>query len=201
MFWKKSSPTEAPQWLIVGLGNPGPQYRRTRHNVGFEVVDLLAAQGKIRLDRSKYRSTYGLGVVGGLSVCLMKPLTYMNLSGQAVAPAARAWGIPGERILVIADDLDLPVGKLRLRLDGSAGGHNGHKSIIHSLGTQVYPRLRVGIGAPESGGTIDHVLSGFPPEERSLVEIAIQAAAHVVVAMLESGYDEAVRVVERHNQR
>lgn len=200
MFWKKSNPTEAPQWLIVGLGNPGPAYRRTRHNVGFEVVDLLAAEGRIKLDRSKYRSRYGLGSVGGVSACLMKPLTFMNLSGQAVAPAARAWGIAPDRILVIADDLDLPVGKLRLRLDGSAGGHNGHKSLIHSLGTQGYPRLKIGIGAPGRGETIDHVLSGFPPEERSVVDAAIRSAAEVVVAMLEAGYEAAVRVVEHHNQ-
>jgi len=161
MFKKKAQPIAPPEWIVVGLGNPGPEYRGTRHNVGFDVVDLLAERHKIKLDKSKHRSRYGIGVVGDTTVLLVKPLTYMNLSGQAVAPLAREHGIKPERILVVADDLDMKVGRVRLKPKGSAGGHNGHKSLIASLGTQEYPRLKIGIGSVDRTETIDHVLGAF----------------------------------------
>jgi PTH1 family peptidyl-tRNA hydrolase len=198
MFRRKPKIQIHPQWLIVGLGNPGPEYRGTRHNVGFEVVDLLSEKHKIKLDKSKHRARIGLGRIGDIDVCLVKPLTYMNLSGQAVGPLARDYGIPPERILVIADDLDLPTGRLRLREDGSAGGHNGHKSLIQYLKTQTYPRIKIGIGKGEE--TIDHVLSGFDPKERDIINPAIQVAARVVETMVEQSYSTALPVLDAFNK-
>jgi peptidyl-tRNA hydrolase, PTH1 family len=201
MFWKKQKVVEQPLWLIVGLGNPGAEYKGTRHNVGFEVVDLLSEKHRIKLDKSRHRARIGVGRIGDTPVCLVKPLTYMNLSGQAVAPLARDYGIKPDHVLVVADDLDLPVGKLRLREDGSAGGHNGHKSLIQHLKTQEYPRIKIGIGKAGGGETIDHVLSGFTPPERSEIVVAARAAAECVDAMLNSDYLAAQRVVDEHNKR
>jgi peptidyl-tRNA hydrolase, PTH1 family len=202
VFWKRKSrePELPPEWLIVGLGNPGPEYRGTRHNIGFEAIDDLASRHRIKVDRAKHRGMHGSGLVAGVAVVLAKPLTYMNLSGQAVAPLARQFGIKPDRILVIADDLDLALGKLRLKEKGSAGGHNGHKSLIASLGTQSYPRLKIGIG--QSGGsTIDHVLSRFTAEERVDVEAAVKAAVDAVEALLRDGYQAAQEVLAAHNKR
>jgi peptidyl-tRNA hydrolase, PTH1 family len=201
MFWKKQKVVEQPLWLIVGLGNPGAEYKGTRHNVGFEVVDLLSEKHRIKLDKSKHRARIGTGRIGDTPVCLVKPLTYMNLSGQAVAPLARDYGIKPDHVLVVADDLDLPVGKLRLREDGSAGGHNGHKSLIQSLRTQEYPRIKIGIGKAGGGETIDHVLSGFTPAERSEIVVAVRTAADCVHTALNSDYLAAQRVVDEHNKR
>ncbi|HVT10897.1 MAG TPA: aminoacyl-tRNA hydrolase [Fimbriimonadaceae bacterium] len=198
MFWKKPKLDLPPKWLIVGLGNPGGGYSGTRHNVGFEVIEVLSNQYRIKLDKSKHRARIGLGKIGEIGVCLVRPLTYMNLSGQAVAPLARDYGIAPDHILVIADDLDLPVGKLRLRTDGSAGGHNGHKSLIQYLKTQTYPRIKIGIG--KGGETIEHVLSGFTPAERKQIGPAIQAAAEVCRTILEEGIPTAQEVVTRHNK-
>jgi PTH1 family peptidyl-tRNA hydrolase len=200
MFWKKPKPTAQPEWLIVGLGNPGGEYRGTRHNVGFDVIDLLSDRHRIKLDKSKHRARIGIGQIGDSAVVLVKPLTFMNLSGQSAAPLARDYGLKPERVLVIADDLDLPVGKLRLRESGSAGGHNGHKSLIQYLKTQDYPRIKIGIGSA-SGSTIDHVLSGFDREERAVVDDAIKSAAEAVAAMVEHGYSDALQVVDQHNKR
>jgi len=200
MFWKKPPANLIPEWLIVGLGNPGGEYNGTRHNVGFEVIELLAEKNKIKLDRSKHRARLGLGKIGVTSVCLVKPLTYMNLSGQAVAPLARSYGIKPDHVLVVADDLDLSVGQLRLRDSGSAGGHNGHKSLIQSLGTQDYPRIKIGIGKGTKGETIDHVLSTFTPDEKDVIEPAIRDAADTAVAMVTQGATAAQLVVDRHNK-
>lgn len=179
-----------PEWLIVGLGNPGPEYKGTRHNIGFDVVDRLAASSKIRLETRKHRAVYGQGLLDGKSIVLVKPMTYMNFSGQAVTAISRHFSISPEKILVVADDLDLPIGKLRLRAEGSAGGHNGHKSIIQALGTQGYPRLKFGIG--KSGETVDHVLSPFDPDERLLVQEAIERACQAIGLVLASSIDDAM---------
>ena len=199
MFWKKPKSELHPEWLIVGLGNPGGEYRGTRHNVGFEVVDLLAEEHRIKLDKSKHRARLGLGKIGETSVALVKPLTYMNLSGQSVAPLARDYSIPPSKILVVADDLDLPTGKLRLREGGSAGGHNGHKSLIQYLKTQDYPRVRIGIG--KGGPNIEHVLGTFDPDEKALIAPALRACAEVCVQCVERGYPEALRIVDDFNKR
>jgi len=199
MFWKKSKPTFQPEWLIVGLGNPGAEFDGTRHNVGFEVVELLGKTHRIKLDKTRHKSRIGSGQIGEVAVCLVRPLTYMNLSGQSVAPLARDFGIGAEKILVIADDLDLPLGKLRLRQNGSAGGHNGHKSLIQYLKTQDYPRIKIGIGKAGRGETIDHVLSRFDRGEREVIDEAIRATSATVEAMLDEGYTAALHVVAEHN--
>jgi peptidyl-tRNA hydrolase, PTH1 family len=178
----------------VGLGNPGPEYRGTRHNVGFDVIDRLAERHKIKLDKSKHQSRYGIGTIAGVPVLLMKPLTFMNLSGRSVAPMAREHGIKPDQILVIADDLDLPLGRTRLKPKGSAGGHNGHKSLIAALGTQEYPRIKIGIGAGE-GETVGHVLGRFNPEDRIAADEAIARSADGIEAALREGIERAQNVV------
>lgn len=197
MFWKKSAPGLVPEWMIVGLGNPGPEYRGTRHNVGFEVIDALSEKFKIRVDKSKHRSRYGIGRVGETACILVKPLTFMNLSGQAVAPLCRDHSILPEKVLVIADDLDLPVGKVRLRESGSAGGHNGHKSLIQHLKTQDYPRVKIGVGKVDKSGTVDHVLGSFTPEERVDIDRAIKTTVQAIVEMLNNSYLGAQAVIDR----
>ena len=146
MNFFRHQPQVEPAWLIVGLGNPGPEYRGTRHNLGFELIDRLAELHKIKLDKSKHRARFGLGAIDGHPVALVKPMTYVNLSGQAVAPLMRDFRLKPERVLVVADETDLHLGRIRLKPKGSAGGHNGHKSLIASLQTTEYPRLRIGIG-------------------------------------------------------
>lgn len=200
MFRRKPKPQEQPEWLIVGLGNPGAEYRGTRHNVGFDTIDLLSETYRIKLDKGRHRSRCGAGTVGGVPVLLLKPLTYMNLSGQAVAPMARQLGIKPDRILVIADELALPLGKLRLRESGSPAGHNGHKSLIQYLGTQDYPRIRIGIGGAAKGEAVDHVLGGFDREERATIDEAIRAAAETCATLLQSGPQAAQLIVDAHNK-
>ncbi|GMV87446.1 MAG: peptidyl-tRNA hydrolase [Chthonomonas sp.] len=189
MFRKRTPPTLPPEWLIVGLGNPGPQYAGTRHNVGFDLIERLADAHRIQVRTAKHRALMGAGMVAGIPVALAKPLTFMNLSGQSVAPLARSYGIPPERILVVADDMDLALGRLRLRGSGGSGGHNGHKSLIASLGTQDYPRLRIGIGKDEA--VLDHVLSKFHPDERPVVDEVLKKAVGVVERLLTDGLERA----------
>jgi len=194
LFRRSSKPTTPPEWIVVGLGNPGGEYRGTRHNVGFEVIDLLSERHNIKLDRSKHTARFGIGMIGGAAVLLIKPMTYMNLSGRAVAPFARDHNIKPDRILVIADDLALRLGRNRLKPGGSAGGHNGHKSLIASLATTEYPRLKIGIGSA-SGQTIDHVLGAFERDERDVIAIAIKSAADGVEAVVNQGLDAGMNMV------
>ena len=149
LFGNKSS---AVDWLVAGLGNPGQKYQNTRHNMGFLTVELLAEQRGVKLNKVKFKSAYNILSFAGHRCLVMKPQTYMNLSGEAVGEAARFYKIPADRVLVIYDDVSLPVGKLRVRPSGSAGGHNGIKSIIAHLGTQEFPRIKIGTGAPAGGG-------------------------------------------------
>ena len=174
--FKKAGPVE---WLVVGLGNPGPKYEWTRHNVGFLVVDELAERASIPVQKLKYKALTNTTVIGGQSVLLMKPTTYMNLSGESVGQAARFYKIPPERVLVISDDVALPQGKLRIRRSGSAGGHNGLKNIIAHLGTDQFPRLKVGVGGkpyPDSD-MADWVLGKFTGQDKAAMEQAIAKAA------------------------
>jgi peptidyl-tRNA hydrolase, PTH1 family len=200
VFWKKAGPQAEPHWMIVGLGNPGGEYRGTRHNVGFEVIDKLSSNCRIKMDRAKHRAHTGLGKIAETVVLLVKPLTYMNLSGQSVGPLARDYNVPHERIFVIADDLDLPVGKVRIKLGGSAGGHNGHKSIIAYLKTQDYPRLKIGIGSARRGETIDHVLGPFDREEREQIDLAVAACVRACEALARSGMDAALKEIDAYNK-
>ena len=191
-FKKKQAPGLPPEWMIVGLGNPGPEYSGTRHNVGFAAVDLLGDRHRIRLDKSKHRARYGLGMLDDTCVVLVKPLTFMNLSGQAVAPLAREYGIKPDHILVIADELDIPLGKLKMKPKGGPGGHNGHRSLIASLGTQEYPRIRIGIGKVGKGETIDHVLGSFNPEEKVTVGEMLAKTCQICSVLVSQGLDRAL---------
>lgn len=173
--------------LIVGLGNPGRQYHGTRHNVGFEVLEVLSKAHRIPVKARRSRAVVGEGTISGEQVVLAKPQTFMNLSGEAVAALARRYRIGPEDILVIYDDSNLPLGKLRIRTKGSAGGHNGMKSIIHSLGSDEFPRIRLGIGSPDRREMIDHVLSRFKRAEMSIVREAVQRAAEAVEMYLAEG--------------
>ncbi|WP_394239418.1 aminoacyl-tRNA hydrolase [Niallia oryzisoli] len=164
--------------LIVGLGNPGKQYEHTRHNIGFEVIDALAERLNIALDQAKFKGVYGKTIIDGEKVFLLKPLTYMNLSGESISAMMDYFEIDTEDLLVIYDDMDLPAGKIRLRQKGSAGGHNGIKSTIAHVGTQEFNRIRVGINRPSNGMSItDYVLGRFSKEEQDLIKGAVQQSA------------------------
>ena len=190
-FSKRPGPVE---WLVVGLGNPGPKYDWTRHNMGFLVIDELAEREKIPVQKLKFKALTNTAVIGDQSVLLMKPTTYMNLSGGAVGEAARFYKIPPERILVISDDVALPQGKLRIRRSGSAGGHNGLKDIIAHLGGDGFPRIKVGVGGkphPDSD-MADWVLGKFTGQDKKVMEEAIKRAADAVETLLKSGVDQAM---------
>jgi PTH1 family peptidyl-tRNA hydrolase len=175
--------------LIVGLGNPGIRYADTRHNVGFWVIDELSRRWGIPVNKEKWKAETGEGVVRGEKVILMKPLTYMNLSGEAVRPALDWLKADLEELCVIYDDLDLPVGQIRLRLKGSSGGHNGMRSLIAHLGTDQFKRIRIGIGRPQGNRSVpDYVLSPFAREEREPVMDAVNRAASAVERWLESDF-------------
>ncbi|MHA6534386.1 aminoacyl-tRNA hydrolase [Paenibacillus sp. BAC0078] len=151
---------------IVGLGNPGPQYAKTRHNVGFMALDELAARNGITFNQNKCKSVIGEGVIDGVKAVLIKPMTFMNLSGEAVRAYMDYYKVPLEDMIVVYDDLDTEIGKIRLRYQGSAGGHNGIKSIIQHTGTQSFNRVRMGISRPEPGfAIVDYVLSAFPKKD------------------------------------
>lgn len=166
-------------WIVAGLGNPGLEYENTRHNAGFLTMDELAKQCGAKLDQMKFKSDCGEAMLGEVRCLLMKPTTYMNLSGDAIAAAANFYKIPPEQVLVIYDDISLPPGKLRLRRKGSAGGHNGIKSIIAQLGTEEFPRIRVGVGAKPNPqyDLADWVLSKFSEEDMTALQLALEHAA------------------------
>jgi peptidyl-tRNA hydrolase, PTH1 family len=181
--------------LIVGLGNPGTKYDRTRHNVGFDLLDSLAKRWQISLsDRKQFQGIYGEGFGShNAKIRLLKPQTFMNLSGQSVRATIDWFKLPPESVLVVYDDLDLPLGKIRLRLSGSAGGHNGMKSIISHLGTQNFPRVRIGIG--KSAGekdTISHVLGRFSVVETPIVSEVIQLVNDSIEMSLKKGVEQAM---------
>ena len=186
-------PAASAPRLIVGLGNPGGRYLATRHNVGFEVVELVAARASVRLRRGKFRCRQAEARIAGPRVILMQPHTFMNLSGRTVRAAVDYFKTPLSHLLVICDDVHLPVGKIRLRPSGSAGGHNGLTSIIEVLGSQGFGRLRVGIGEPPPHmDQVTYVLSRFTPDEREQVGEAIARAADAVEAWIAVGIDEAM---------
>lgn len=163
---------EGDEWLVAGLGNPEPRYDGTRHNAGFEALDELAKRWSISINRSKFQGLYGAGTVDGRKVVLLKPLTYMNLSGNSIAAAASFFKIPPQRVLVLCDDIAQAPGKIRIRRQGSAGGHNGLKSIIARLGSQEFPRIRIGVGEKPSpdADLANWVLGHFSPEDKKAVE-------------------------------
>jgi peptidyl-tRNA hydrolase, PTH1 family len=195
VFRKKPSPPVSVEWLIVGLGNPGPEYARTRHNVGFDVVDAVAEAHRIKIDKAKHRARLGVGSIDGVGVAFAKPMTFMNASGQSVKPLMQEYGLTADRLLVITDDLDLNVGRIRLKPKGGSGGHNGHKSIIASIGTQDYARLKIGIHSERRNETVDFVLSKFHPEEQHDINDAIKRCIKGIETLLNEGVEKALNVI------
>jgi peptidyl-tRNA hydrolase, PTH1 family len=189
--------TERLAWLITGLGNPGRQYAATRHNIGYMIADELARQLPPGERRHRFDSEIIETSEPEGRIVLLKPETFMNLSGNAVAAAARWYKVPPERLLVIHDDLGLPFGQLRLRARGSSGGHNGLASVIERMGTGTIPRLRIGIGRPEHGNTIPYVLSRFSPEEERVLPEVTKLAAEAARSWYRDGIDAAMNAYNR----
>lgn len=185
----KSSDT----WLIVGLGNPGREYDNTRHNAGFRAMDILAQKLGCKPDKLKYQGLYCQVNHQGKKLLLLKPQTFMNLSGRSAAPLASFFKVPAKNIIVLFDDISLPPGRLRIRADGSAGGHNGIKSLIQELGSQDFPRVKIGVGAkPHPDFDLaDWVLSAFTAQEEKALQPALERAADAVLAIIEHGVPEA----------
>lgn len=182
--------------LILGLGNPGQEYAGTRHNVGFWVTTLLSKRHNIPMKLFRHQSRYGMGDIQGVPVILAQPMTYMNLSGQAARSLLNAFQLKPSQMLVVYDDFALPLGAIRLRESGSSGGQKGMKSIIERLGTQEFPRLRLGIGSPDSAA-VDHVLSTFDAQEKEDMLITLEHAADAVEAWLT---DPISLVMSRYNK-
>ena len=191
LFGKK---TGGVDWLVVGLGNPGAKFENTRHNIGFMVADQLAEELRIPVQKLKFKALTNTAELGGQKILLMKPVTFMNLSGEAVRPAADFYKVPPDHILVISDDTALPAGKLRIRKGGSAGGHNGLKSIIQHLGTDQFPRLRIGVGEKPHPDydMADWVLGKFQGEDKKAVDEAVKRAAQAVECILSQGLDKGM---------
>lgn len=180
-------------WLIVGLGNPGKEYERSRHNCGFRALDILAKELGCSVDRGKFQGLYGQTVYHGKKLYLLKPLTYMNLSGRSVLQLSAYFSIPPQRIIVLFDDISLEPGRLRVRANGSAGGHNGIKSIIQELGSQDFPRVKIGVGAkPHPDYDLaDWVLSSFSAQEEKALSVSLPNAALASLAIIDCGLPEA----------
>lgn len=192
LFGRKNS--SGVEWLLVGLGNPGDKYDNTRHNVGFAAIDQLAEELRVPVQKLKYRALTQTVELGGAKVLLMKPITYMNLSGEAVGEAARFFKIPADHVLVLSDDVSLPVGKLRIRKGGSAGGHNGLKSIIQHLGADQFPRVKIGVGEKPHPDydMADWVLGKFTGEDLKTISQAIQRAGKAAECYIHDGPDQAM---------
>lgn len=190
-FGKK---TGGVAWLLVCLGNPGDQYEGTRHNVGFQVADELGERARIPIQKLKFRALTNICTLGGEKVLIMKPVTYMNLSGEAVRQAADFYKVPPQRVLVVSDDVSLPVGKLRVRSGGSAGGHNGLKSIISHLGSEDFPRVKLGVGEkPHPDYDLaEWVLGRFTGEDKKTMQAAIKRAADAAECIIQDGVDKAM---------
>lgn len=195
MFFKKKEPLSGVEYIVVGLGNPDRKYESTRHNAGFITVDMLADKIGIRLDRIKYKSLCNTGVIADKKVLLMKPSTYMNNSGQAVVEAMNFFKVPPEKVIVIFDDISLDVGKMRIRRKGSDGGHNGIKNIIYLSGSDMFPRIKIGVGhKPEKWDLADWVLSNFTDSERKLLDETADKACHAVEYILSGSMDKAMNL-------
>ena len=181
-------------WLIVFLGNPGPRYEMTRHNAGFMAADAMAKEKNVNINKARFKALTATCNIGGESVLLMKPQTFMNLSGDAVAQAAKFYKIPPERVIVVSDEISLPIGKLRIRTKGSAGGHNGLKDIIAKLGTDAFPRIRIGVGAPPHPDydMADWVLSSFKNQDAENMLAAAERAAQAAQCYITQGADRAM---------
>lgn len=187
--------------LVVGLGNPGYLYAGNRHNVGFMAVDQVAKDLGVKFDRKQGHARTGMGMLGNKKILLARPQTFMNASGESVSALMKRWDIKPQDVIVIHDDLDLPLGKLRLRFGGGPGGHNGLKSIIARLGTQEFHRVRIGIGRPEintedagekDAAVVDYVLSNFTPEEKKVIDTILPKVSEAVISIIRDGIVEAM---------
>ena len=192
MFYKKDA--GGVSWLLVCLGNPGDKYEGTRHNVGFMVADEVAEGRNAPILRLRFKALTNILTIAGEKVLVMEPITYMNLSGEAVRPAADFYKIPPERVLVVSDDTALAVGRLRIRMKGSAGGHNGLKSIIQHLGTDQFPRLRVGVGEKPHPDydMADWVLGKFTGDDKKAMDASVKRAADAIECIMAQGIDRAM---------
>ena len=191
MFFHRSG--GGVSWLLVGLGNPGAKYASTRHNMGYLALDGLADREGFRFNKLRFRAWTAQWKVGDQQVLVMKPQTYMNLSGESVGEAARFYKIPADHVLVISDDVSLPAGKLRIRAGGSAGGHNGLKNIIQHLGTDRFPRIKVGVGSPQQADydMVDWVIGSFSAQEKKIVDEALDRALDAAECIISRGVTEA----------
>lgn len=189
-------------WLIVGLGNPDAEYEGTRHNVGFEIADLLAQRFGIRISDRKFKARIGRGRLGGVDCVLMKPQTFMNLSGECVGPAVGFWKLSTAGLIAVHDDLDLDVGRLKLKKGGGHGGHNGLRSMMEHLPDSEFVRVRVGIGRPPPRwDAADYVLSRFTKPERGEMDRVVERAADAIELMVREGLSRAMNVVNRSEER
>ena len=188
MFGRKSE-----DWLIVGLGNPGKEYEKTRHNAGWRAIDILADKLGCKIDKAKFQGLYGQTKYAGGKLFLLKPMTYMNLSGRSILQLSAYFHVPPQRIIVLFDDISLEPGRLRIRSDGSAGGHNGIKSIISELGSQDFPRVKIGVGAKAHSeqDLADWVLSGMSASDEKALVSALDRAADAALCIIDNGVPEA----------
>ena len=193
MFFNRSA-AGGVTWLLVGLGNPGSKYESTRHNMGFLAVDKLAEQEHFTFNKLRFKAWTALWRCGEEQVLVMKPQTFMNLSGESVGEAARFYKIPADHVLVISDDISLPAGRLRVRGSGSAGGHNGLKNIIAHLGTDQFPRIKVGVGSPQQAGfdTVDWVIGRPMGEDQKSIIAALDKAVEAAPFLMQNGVAEAM---------
>lgn len=194
LFGRGGKQTSSLDWILVCLGNPGDKYENTRHNVGFMTADALGERLNKPIQRLKFKALTNVVEYGGCRVLLMKPTTYMNLSGEAVREACQFYKLPPERVLVVSDDVSLPVGKLRLRRSGTAGGHNGLRSIIGQLHSDQFPRLKIGVGQKPHPDydMADWVLGKFSKEDRKTIDAAIDRALDAIECVFSQGMDKAM---------
>ncbi len=187
-------------YLVVGLGNPGNEYRMTRHNIGFEAIDYIAVKNRVKINKLKFKGVYGQATIKGEKVIFLKPQTYMNLSGDSIVEFCNFFKIPYENVIVISDDMSLERGRIRIRTKGGAGGHNGLKSIIYRLKTENFPRIRIGIGsaANENMDMVDFVIGRFTKDEIPVLEGAIIKTSDAVIDIIENGIDYAMN---KHNTK
>lgn len=180
-------------YLIVGLGNPETDYARTRHNMGFDTINVIAKKYKIEMTRTKFNSIFGMGTIEGKKVVLVKPQTFMNLSGQAVREFVNFYKINMEDVIIIYDDMDIEKGIMKIRKKGGPGSHNGMKSVVQELATQEFPRIRVGIGKPEhKNDAINYVLGYIPDDEYEVLQIGVEKASKAIEEIIKNGIDIAM---------